>query len=316
MSANAGNWGRNGVKRVRFEPSKTSNQQQNGGHKGLLERLNSADQDKTAAPAPSAPEKLRYVDVTAAFFGKQRRPAQEIKGQVLPPQPLLPRPVQQQQPPFQRRKEVADDDKKRRSVPSESPVAKELRDELAGNVLAESSDLYNSGLTRLRDLYEALSSIVAGTSRENDQFIAVVESNQRKINKSPSETLVGKTYGNEEENETRREVCIGEEVSAISDLILTLETEVNQLWEAWEAADRHVQTKLAQANVGTDLSAPKDDCVKDVWKSMAEDMEVLGAEAEGIIQDSHDEVRACEKEFGRKIYGAMSALLQQYLLED
>lgn len=136
---------------------------------------------------------------------------------------------------------------------------------------------------------------MADTSTGHDQFVAVVESNQKKINKSPSETLVGKTYNDEGGNETRREVCIGEEVSAVGDLILNLETEVNQLWDAWEAADRHVQTKISQVNSGTDLAVRKSDCVKGVWKSMAEDMEALGAHADGLIGDSHEQIRACEK---------------------
>lgn len=133
MSANTGDWGRNGVKRVRLEPLKASNQQ-NDSHKGLLERLDSASQGKTKAPNPPVPERPQYVDVTAAFFGKQRRAAQEIKSQVPPPQPLLPRPAQRQQPPLQSRQEVRNHDKQHRPVPSESPVAKELREELAGEV--------------------------------------------------------------------------------------------------------------------------------------------------------------------------------------
>lgn len=142
MSANTGNWSRNDVKRVRFDSLDISNQQ-NDGRKGLLERLNSADQDKTAAPAPPGPGKPRYVDMTAAFFGKQRRPLQEIKSQVLPPQPLPPLPVQQQeQSQFKRHQEVGgDDDKNRRSIPNKSPVAKELRDELAGVLLPFSSSM-------------------------------------------------------------------------------------------------------------------------------------------------------------------------------
>ncbi|KAG8168463.1 hypothetical protein KVR01_001212 [Diaporthe batatas] len=315
MSTDTGSWSRNGAKRVRFGSSNNP-KQQNGGHKGLLERLNSVDQEQTVAPAPCDPEKPRYVDVTAAFFGKQRRPAQEINSQVLPPQPLPPRPVQQQKAQSQRHQEVGDESKKHRSFANESSVAKELREELAGNVLAESSDLYNHGLARIRDLYQALSNIMADASTVHDQFIALVESNQRKIIKSPSETFVGKTYSDDVGNETRREVCIGDEVSGVNDLVLNLETEVNQLWDAWEAADHHVQTKISEVSGGTYLSARKSDCVKGVWKSMADDMEVLGAEAEGIIEDSHEEIRACEKEFGKKIYGVMSAFLQQYLLED
>jgi len=142
MSANTANWGRNGVKRVRLEPLSTS-KQQNVSHKGLLERLNSASQEKTEAPTPPCPEQPQHVDVTAAFFGKQRRPAQEVKTRVPPPQAPLPRPVQQQQPPLQSRQEVRNHDKQLRPAPSESPVAKELRDELAGAV-ASSSFVYRA----------------------------------------------------------------------------------------------------------------------------------------------------------------------------
>lgn len=133
------------------------------------------------------------------------------------------------------------------------------------------------------------------TSSENDHFLAAVESNQKKINKLPSGTIISESSEDKEGNETRREVCIGEEVAAVSDLMLTLETEVNQLWDAWEAADRDVQTGLAEMNGGADLSTRRNDCVKDVWKSMAEDMEAFGAEVGGIIEDSHEEARACEK---------------------
>lgn len=137
MSANTGNWARNGVKRVRLEPMNSS-KQQGRNHKGLLERLNSAGQENKKAAAPSCPEKPRYVDVTAAFFGKQRRPAQEIKSQMPPPQPPIPRPVQQHQLPLHSRQQVKSHEAQRRPVPGESPAAKELRDELTGAVASSS----------------------------------------------------------------------------------------------------------------------------------------------------------------------------------
>jgi hypothetical protein len=161
--------------------------------------------------------------------------------------------------------------------------------------LTESRDLYTKGLTQLRDLYRALSSVVADTSSKNDNFLAAVESNQKRINKVPSGTIISESSQDEKGNETRREVRIGDEVAAVSRLISTLETEVNQLWDAWEAAERDVQTRLAEMNGGTDLSGRSDDCVKDVWRSMAKDMEALSAEADGIIEDSHEQARACEK---------------------
>jgi hypothetical protein len=164
---------------------------------------------------------------------------------------------------------------------------------------------------------------MADTSSEDDHFLALVESNQKKINKLPSGTIISESSENEEGDETRREVCIGEEVAAVSDLILALETEVNQLWDAWEAADRHVQTKLAEMNGGTDLSARRNGFAKDIWKSMAEDMEAFGTEAKGIIEDSHEEARACEKvcfnPLGVKSLGIRShsvGIWQEYLRCD
>jgi hypothetical protein len=132
MSAVTGNQGRNGIKPVRLEPLKASDRQ-NGTYKGLLERLHSTSQDQTKAGTPP-PEQPQYVDVTAAFFGKQRRAAQEVESQVPPSQQLSSRPVQQQHAPLQSRQEVRNHDKQRRPVPNESRVAKELRDELTGNV--------------------------------------------------------------------------------------------------------------------------------------------------------------------------------------
>lgn len=131
MSASAGNLGRNGVKRTRLDPSNPSNQQ-NGSRKSLLERLHSAEEEKSN-PTPSVcPEKPRYVDVTAAFFGKQRRTVQESKAEMLPPTPRPPRPVKQQQLSRPCRPEIQNNDEQRRTAGHESPVVKELKEELAG----------------------------------------------------------------------------------------------------------------------------------------------------------------------------------------
>lgn len=135
MLANTTNWGRNGVKRVRLDPLDSSNPQ-NGSHKSLLERLNSAGEEKTSAPASVRPEEPRFMDVTAAFFGKQRLPVQEqeIKGQLPPSMPPPDHPARQQQPPHPRRHETHKHDKQHRPVINQSPVAKELREELEGAV--------------------------------------------------------------------------------------------------------------------------------------------------------------------------------------
>lgn len=133
------------------------------------------------------------------------------------------------------------------------------------------------------------------TEGEDERFLAVVESNHRRMTKSPSETIIAESSSDKEGNATRREVCIGKEAAAVEELILILETEVNQLWDAWEVADQEVQTRLAELDGAPHLPAGKNDCGKDIQGSLADDMKAFGAEAEGIIEDSHEEARACEK---------------------
>lgn len=130
---------------------------------------------------------------------------------------------------------------------------------------------------------------------EDDRFLALAESNQKKMIKSPSETVIGESSSDDQGNITRREVRIGEEVAAVGDLIQILEMEVNQLWDAWEAADREVQASLAELDGGINPPAGKNDSGKYLRQSLAGDMKAFDAELEGIIEDSHDEARACEK---------------------
>lgn len=144
-------------------------------------------------------------------------------------------------------------------------------------------------------MYEALKGVIADTEGKDDRFLALVESNQRKMTKSPSETVIAESSSDDKGNPIRREVRIGEEVAAVGDLVHILGKDVNHLWDAWEAADREVQARLADLDGGIKPSAGKNDCVKDVRKSLTEDMKAFDAEAEDIIEDSHEEARACEK---------------------
>lgn len=136
---------------------------------------------------------------------------------------------------------------------------------------------------------------MADTDGEDETFLALVESNQKRMTKSPSETVIAESFKDKDGNTTRREACIGKEVAAVGELILILETEVNQLWDAWEVADQEVQTRLAELDGATHLPEGKNDRVKDTQDSLADAMKALGAEAEGIIEDSHEKARACEK---------------------
>lgn len=136
---------------------------------------------------------------------------------------------------------------------------------------------------------------MADTEGEDNRFLALVESNQKKMTKSPSETVIAESSSDDKGNAIRREVRIGEEVATVGDLIQILGTDVNQLWDAWEAADREVQARLAELDGGNNLPGVTNDCVKDVRQSLAEDMKAFDAEAEDIIENSHEEARACEK---------------------
>lgn len=144
-------------------------------------------------------------------------------------------------------------------------------------------------------MYEALKGVIADLEDEDNRVLALVESNQKKMTKSPSQTFITESSTDKKGNKSRREICIGEEVAAVGDLIQTLETDVNHLWEAWEAADREVQAKLVELDGGIKPPAGKNDCVKDVRQSLTEDMKAFDAEAEDIIEDSHEQARACEK---------------------
>ncbi|KAL1864870.1 hypothetical protein Daus18300_007437 [Diaporthe australafricana] len=301
----------NGGKRVRLDPLNSSNQQ-NGSHKGLLERLNSDGDEITNPPTATAHTEPRHVDMTAAFFGKQRRPVQQIRDEMAPPPP---RPVQQQPCPRPCRQDVQHHERQRQPVITELQVAKDLREELAGNIATESSHLYSAGLTELSDVYKTLKGLMASTDTEDDRVLALVESNHKTMAKSLSEIPIRSRH-QDETNPSCRTFPIGEEVASVNDHVEILETQVKQLWDAWEAADQEVQAKVAEMTATVDPPMGQSGHIKDVQVSLAREMKVFDTEAESIIEESHEEARTCEKEFGKKIHGAMSALLQQYLLED
>ncbi|KAK2615250.1 hypothetical protein N8I77_002018 [Diaporthe amygdali] len=309
MYASNTDWGRNGVKRVRLEPVNSS-LQQNGSHKSLLERLKSDDGKVSTTHTSLSPEEPQYVDITAAFFGKQRRPAQHSKGQMGPP------PLQQQKRPQPRNQDVQRHETQHKYATIKLAEAKVLRDELAGNIATESRNIYSNGLTQLKDLHEALKGIMTDTDVEDDRVLALVESNHKRMAVSPSETTIAESSTDDDGNTTRREFHIGQEVASLGDYLNILESQVKRLWDDWEAADREVQAKVAEMTGSTHLLMSQSDCIKDVRESLAREMKAFDAEAEGTIEDSREEARMCEKEFGRKIHGAMSALLQQFLLED
>ncbi|KUI52479.1 hypothetical protein VP1G_10333 [Cytospora mali] len=291
----------------------STSMQQAGGRKSLLERLMPDTPPRDAQQPHSSSEEPQYLDVTAAFFGKHRRQPPQVKE---PPPVSLPqrhgflsleRPLQQQ---------------KTRDRPDgprtpDAPLAKGLKSELDQNIAIEGSHIYSNSTARLSDLYKSLMDIVATTSAENDRVIALAKSQNRNITKPLSSTKLQATTSDGHGKLVSQQIHIGEQVDAVREQIRALEAEIGPLWNAWEAAEQEVQVILASmTGSGDDGSMDQTASTKIVQDSLAREMEKYNEELGRILEKSHEEVRMSEKEVSKKINGIMSALLQQYLLED
>lgn len=158
---------------------------------------------------------------------------------------------------------------------------------------------------------------MADTSMKNDRVLALARFQDKNIIKPLSEMNLKETLIDNDGKTTSRQIHVGKQVDSIYDRIETLEAEVGQLWDAWEAAENQVQTILASmTGSGGDLSVDQSGPTTDVQESLAREMEKYEEELENVLKRSHEAARASEKEFSRKIIGVMSALLQQYLLGD
>lgn len=154
---------------------------------------------------------------------------------------------------------------------------------------------------------------------ENDRTLAMIESHQKKTLKPLSETRLKEIVmdENDEVETSSYEIQIGKAVDTFHEQIQTLETELVQLWDTWDEAEREVQNMLASVTGdGDERSAGQADAMKDVHKSLAHELERFDGEFVGIIQESHEAAKMSERDFSKKINGVMNALLQQYLLGD
>lgn len=118
---------------------------------------------------------------------------------------------------------------------------------------------------------------------------------------------------------TSRQVHVGKQVDSIYERIKVLEAEVGQLWDEWETAEHEVQiihASMTGSGSGGDLFVDQSEPTNEVHDSLAREMGKYEEELENILERSHEEARASEREFSRKIIGVMSALLQQYLWGD
>lgn len=160
--------------------------------------------------------------------------------------------------------------------------------------------------------------IIVNSGEKNDRVTARLEAHHKTIAKPLSETKLMETSVDKDGNQTvLQKIRIGKQVASVRERIQTLEAEVGQLWDAWEAAEQEVQTVLASMTSNTgDRFVEQTDSVRGVQESLARGLDEYNEELESILKESHEEVRVSEKEFGRKIHGVMSALLQQYLLGD
>ncbi|KAK7746318.1 hypothetical protein SLS53_002277 [Cytospora paraplurivora] len=316
MSSNTARWGQNGVKPTHLNPLRPS-VQRNGGRKGLLDRLKTdTPHKKDARDSDGAVQKEpQYVDVTAAFFGRHRRRALRIQSPAPPRQAQL----HQGPPPVV----VQLQQEKPRNSPDEMqapglPLANDLKSDLDQSIAAEGSHLYNNGSARLNELYETLKRSMADAAVENDRVLALVDSQHKKIAKPLSETRLQESSTDESGKATlRQEIHIGKQVESFREHMQTLGAEVDQMWEAWEAAEKEVQKILASLTRSSDdYSVGQADPVVKARKSLARDMQNFEEELENILREAHQEASVSEKAFSKKINGVMSALLQQYLLGD
>ncbi|ROV99566.1 hypothetical protein VPNG_07700 [Cytospora leucostoma] len=317
MSSNTARWGQNGVKATHINPLRPSSVQQDGGRKGLLHRLKTdTPHKKHVRESDDAVQKEpRYVDVTAAFFGRHRRQAPRSQS------PAPPKQVQLHQGPPPLVVQLQQEKPRTSPVAMQAPglpLAIELKSELDQSIATEGSQLYRNGSERLNELYESLKGAMADTAAENDRVLALVDSQHKKIAKPLSETRLRESSTDESGKATlRQEIHIGKQVKSFREHMRTLGAEVDHLWEAWEAAEREVQKILASlTRGGDDDPVGQADPVVKARKSLARDMQNFEEELENILRESHQEASVSEKEFSKKINGVMSALLQQYLLGD
>jgi hypothetical protein len=158
---------------------------------------------------------------------------------------------------------------------------------------------------------------VADTSTKNNRVLARAKFQNKNIIKPLSEMNLKETLIDNDGKTTSRQVHVGKQVDSIYERIKVLEAEVGQLWDEWEAAEHEVQIiHASMTGRGGDLFVDQSEPTNEVQESLAREMGKYEEELENILERSHEEARASEKEFSRKIISIMSALLQQYLLGD
>ncbi|KAJ4419896.1 hypothetical protein N0V82_004719 [Gnomoniopsis sp. IMI 355080] len=176
-------------------------------------------------------------------------------------------------------------------------------------IVTNSDSIYGNALSRLSDLHKQLSDIIAETGAEDDRVLKLLEDSHRKTAKPPSETRISDVR-------TDGEIQVGERVVFVKDRIDTVEAEVASLWDQWESAQKEVDDIFAELDSIPDSKVVQTGFLAGVQESLAGEMAKFGEELTGILEDAHEEARASEKSFSKKINGVMSTLLQQYLLED
>ncbi|KAJ4396716.1 hypothetical protein N0V93_000937 [Gnomoniopsis smithogilvyi] len=188
---------------------------------------------------------------------------------------------------------------------TQSPLTRELVD----RVVAKSDSIYGDALSRLSDIHKELSSIIAETKTEDDRVLSLLEDNHRKTAKPPSDTRIGDVR-------TDGGILVGERVLFVKIRIDTVQNEVAHLWSQWECAQKGIDDIFAELTSDRSSEGAQTGSVASVQESLASEMAKFGEELTGILEDAHEEARASEKGFSKKINAVMSALLQQYLLED
>lgn len=155
-------------------------------------------------------------------------------------------------------------------------------------IVTNSDSIYGNALSRLSDLHEQLSNIIAETDAEDARVLKLLEDNHRKTAKPPSDTRIGDVR-------TNGEIQVGERVVFVKDRIDTVEAEVASLWDQWESAQKEIDNIFAELARIPVSRGVQTGFLAAVQESMAGEMAKFGEELTAILEDAHEEARASEK---------------------
>lgn len=198
-----------------------------------------------------------------------------------------------------------------------------------GHFIDTRDALYGGALEKLVEAKGQIEGVFAEATAENDRVLDDLEKHQKRTAKPLSETRIN----NSQSSET---TLLGESVDAFRELTDKLEADVKSLWEQWGDAQKEVDSVFAEltdkqtgaAKVQPHMAAAA------VKESLSREMENFEKELDGILEQSHEEVRLSEavsteivrlcghvltasiiQHFRKQMKRVMDTLLQQFFME-